>query len=112
MRPADDFSRDQTALHVDVRMPTDPFRKSKSKSGAAKLAADHCGGARSGDAGGAACWLLALVADGIRSSRCNTITIPAPQTTPTSHEIMMVFVSLHHIVASYPTRRVRSRRLW
>jgi hypothetical protein len=60
----------------------------------------------SGDAGaipvvwGAAGWLVAVAAGGIRSSRCNTITVPTPQITPTNHAIMMVFVILHHMVAS------------
>jgi hypothetical protein len=44
--------------------------------------------------------MLALEAGGAGSRFCTTITIAAPQTTPTSHDTMMAFVSLHHIRAS------------
>ena len=36
----------------------------------------------------------ALKAGGVRSALCDTTTIPTPQTTPTSHEMMIAFVSL------------------
>jgi len=44
--------------------------------------------------------LLAFAAGGIRLSCCNAITMTAPQAAPTSHDTMMAFVNLHHIVAS------------
>jgi hypothetical protein len=43
--------------------------------------------------------VLAVEAGGVRSSLCNTMTIPTPQTTPISHEIMMAFVNLHITVS-------------
>jgi hypothetical protein len=52
-------------------------------------------------------WVLAIEGGGARLSLCATMTNPTPHNTPTSHEMMMAFVSLH-IVASTEVTDLRT----